>query len=188
MQPNPEASLPLHIRLLHDAGTASVLALILVPAYLLLNQYWRSLFLLTGFYALLGFAFLRLGWYIRRVHRRLPAEIPPWLPRPRTGAEAQQNPLHTSCAPHEVMRSAIKDPRYVQDVMKPRLRHLLAYRLSGSLDTTFDDLREDELAKANPALLEFLNRSEDTNFWTAYRNRAQRLREVSTALQQIEAL
>ncbi len=53
--------LPLSVRLIHDVSTMAVIALIVVPGYLLLNQFWRSILLLIAFYGLLGFAFLRLG-------------------------------------------------------------------------------------------------------------------------------
>ena len=72
-------------RFLHDAGTLALLALVLIPLYLLLNHYWQSLILLVIFYGLLGFFCTRLGRYIRRVMRRLPAEIPPWHTLPTIG-------------------------------------------------------------------------------------------------------
>jgi hypothetical protein len=65
-------------RFLHDAGTLALLALVLIPLYLLLNHYWQSLILLVIFYGLLCSFCTRLGNYTRRVMRRLPAEIPPW--------------------------------------------------------------------------------------------------------------
>ena len=58
------------------AGILALLALVLIPLYLLLNHYWQSLILLVIFYGLLGLFCTRLGRYTRRVIRRLPAEIP----------------------------------------------------------------------------------------------------------------
>ena len=46
-------------RFLHDAGTLALLALVLIPLYLLLNHYWQSLILLVIFYGLLSSA---LAW------------------------------------------------------------------------------------------------------------------------------
>jgi hypothetical protein len=83
----------LHIRLLHDVASIAILALVLVPGYLLLNQYWRSLVLLGALYTLLGLVFLRLGWYVRRVMYRLPAEIPPWQALPRSTLVASYPPM-----------------------------------------------------------------------------------------------
>ena len=40
-------------RFLHDAGILALLALVLIPLYLLLNHYWQSLILLVIFYGLL---------------------------------------------------------------------------------------------------------------------------------------
>ncbi len=179
--------LPLSVRLLHDISTLAVIALIAVPGYLLLNQFWRSILLLLAFYGLLSFAFLRLGWYVRRVMRRLPAEIPPWrsMPAPARPPRASLQDAHTSS---EVLRHVRKDPHYVQDVLKPRLQQIVAYRLDGSLDRPFEELDTSQLARVNPALLDFLSRREPTGLWATYRYRSQRLHDVLAALQYVEAL
>ncbi|ETX05349.1 hypothetical protein [Candidatus Entotheonella palauensis] len=179
--------LPLGVRLLHDVSTIAVIALIAVPGYLLLNHFWRSIILLLAFYGLLSFAFLRLGRHVRRVMRHLPAEIPPWramsapLRPPRSGVQD----TYTSS---EVLRHVRKDPHYVQDVLKPRLRQLVTYRLNGSLDCPFEDLDHSQLERVDAELLNFLSRQEPTGLWATYRYRSQRLRDVLTALQYVEAL
>lgn len=178
--------LALHVRLLHDAGTLALVALILVPCYLLLNQYWKRLVLLFVLYGILCLFFLRLGWYIRRVMRRLPAEIPPWQRLPRSSQVASETPW--SFGDSEVLQSVQKDPFYLQDILKPRLRQLLAYRLSGSLDLPFEDLDEAQLAHVEPALLAFLSRREATGMWATYVYRTRRLDDVLEALQRLEAV
>ncbi len=178
--------LPLHVRLLHDICMIALLSLVLVPGYLLLNQYWRSLLLLMALYGLLALLFVRLGWYVRRVMRRLPAEIPPWhrVVRPETLPPGQQ----ASYGQGDMIRSVQKDPRYLKEVMKPRLRQLLAYRLSGSPDIPFEALDEAQLARVDPDLLEFLARGEAIGVWVTYRYRARRLQDVLAALQRVEAV
>ena len=180
--------LPLGVRIIHDVSTIAVIALIAVPGYLLLNHFWRSLVLLLAFYGLLGFAFLRLGWYVRRVMRRLPAEIPPWRARPAPPRRPTRLNMQEVSAPSDVLRHVMKDPHYVQDVLKPRLRQLVTYRLDGSLERPFEDLDAEQLARVDDALLEFLARREPTGLWATYRYRSQRLRDVLTALQYVEAL
>jgi hypothetical protein len=174
------------VRLLHDVGTLALLALLLVPFYLLLNQYWKSLILLLALYGIMGLLFLRLGWYIRRVMRRLPAEIPPWQPLPR----ASQSEVETKglFGDGEALQSVRKDPLYLQEVLKPRLRQLLAYRLSGSPDVPFVALDAAHLERVNPALLDFLRRREATGLWATYVYREQRLHDVLDALQCLESL
>jgi len=179
--------LPLGVRIVHDISTMAVIALIAVPGYLLLNHFWRSIVLLLAFYGLLSFAFLRLGWYVRRVMRRLPAEIPPWRPRLAPRRLPRSNVQETSTS-SDVLRHVRKDPHYVQDVLKPRLRQLVTYRLDGSLDRPFEDLDAAQLARVDAALLDFLTRSEPTGWWATYRYRSQRLHDVLTALQYVEAL
>ncbi|MDH3602962.1 MAG: hypothetical protein OEU26_25400 [Candidatus Tectomicrobia bacterium] len=178
--------LPLHIRLLHDVASIAIVALVLVPGYLLLNQYWRSLVLLGALYMVLGLVFLRLGWYVRRVMRRLPAEIPPWQTLPRS-ALAPPYPLMLY-GHGEAIDSVQKDPMYLQDIVKPRLRQMLAYRLSGSPDTPFESLDGSQLAQVDPDLLDFLNRPETTSLWATYRYRTQRLHNLLAALQRVEAV
>jgi hypothetical protein len=165
----------------------AVIALIAVPGYLLLNHFWRSIILLLAFYGLLSFIFLRLGWYVRRVIRRLPAEIPPWqaLPMPPRRPRSGMQDTYTSS---EVLRHVRKDPQYVQDVLKPRLRQLVTYRLTGSLNFAFEDLNASQQACVDTELLHFLSRSEPTGLWATYRYRSQRLHDVLTALQYVEAL
>ena len=143
-------------RLLHDTGTLVLLALVLVPLYLLLNHYWQSLILLLVFYGLLGFFCVRLGGYTRRVMRRLPAEIPPWQAVLTGAPPAPGLERHFSTA--EAIRSARKDPHYVQEVLKPRLRQLVAYRISGRPDMPLEALDEAQLAQLNPVLWHFLQR------------------------------
>jgi hypothetical protein len=165
----------------------AVIALIAVPGYLLLNHFWRSIILLLAFYGLLSFAFLRLGWHVRRVMRRLPAEIPPWraMPAPSRPPRSAIQDVYTSS---DVLRHVRKDPHYVQDVLKPRLRQLVTYRLDGSLDRPFEALDAGQLARVDAALLDFLCRSEPTGLWAKYRYRSQRLHDVLTALQYVEGL
>lgn len=179
--------LPLGVRLIHDFSTMAIIALIAIPGYLLLNHFWRSLILLLVFYSLLSFVFLRLAWYVRRIMRRLPAEIPPWrvLPAPLRPPRSSIQDAYTSS---EVLRHVRKDPHYVQDVLKPRLRQLVTYRLDGSLDRSFEDLDAGQLARVDTALLDFLSRSEPTGLWATYRYRSKRLHDVLTALQYVEAL
>ena len=165
----------------------AIIALIAVPGYLLLNQFWRSIVLLIAFYALLSFTFLRLGWYVRRIMRRLPADIPPWraMPVPPRPASANGQTTHASS---DILRHVRKDPQYVQDVFKPRLQQLVVYRLEGSLERPFDDLEPSQRARIDPSLLNFLSRSEPTGWWATYRYRSQRLRDALAALQHVEAL
>lgn len=185
MRPAPEP-LALHVRLFHDVGTLALLALILVPFYLLLNQYWKSLVLLLALYGIMGLLFLRLGWYMRRAMRRLPAEIPPWQPLPRAlpGSTATK----VLFGDGEALHSVRKDPLYLQEVLKPRLRQVLAYRLSGSADVPFAALDPALLQGIDPALLDFLERREATGIWAKYVYRQRRLHDVLNALQRLEAV
>jgi len=172
--------------LLHDAGTLALLALLFVPFYLLLNQYWKSLVLLLALYGIMSLLFLRLGWYIRRVMRRLPAEIPPWQPLPR----ATQSEMETKglFGDRDALQSVCKDPLYLQEVLKPRLRQLLAYRLSGSPDIPFAELDAAHLERVTPVLLDFLRRREATGLWATYVYREQRLHDALNALHYLESL
>lgn len=185
MQPTPEP-LPLHIRLVHDAGSIALVAVILVPGYLLLSEYWRSLLLLIGLYLVLALGFIRLGWYVRRVIRRLPAEIPPWQLATRPASVRPETTI--SYSQREVIESVHRDPQYLHGVLKPRLRQLLAYRLSGSLDVSFEDLDAAQLARVDPDLLDFLARQEATSLWATYRYRDQRLHNILAALQRLESV
>ncbi len=185
MRPSPESRSLLH-HLIQDVGTLAILALIFVPFYLLLNQYWRSLVFLGVLYLLLSALFFRLGSYFRRVMRRQPAEIPPWHAVPATAATGPdtRSPVRSS----ETLGAVAKDPLYLQEVLKPRLRQLLAYRLSGSPEISFEDLDTARLARLDPALLDFLTRREATGLWATYRYRRQRVHNVLTALHHIEAV
>lgn len=186
MQPETDP-VPLGIRLLNDITTLAVLALIVVPGYLLLNHFWRSLIVLFACYAFLGVAFFRLGWYMRRIMRRLPAEIPPWRAMP-TPSRAPRSANQDTYPSSDVLRRVRRDPHYLQDVIKPRLRQLVSYRLSGSLDRPFQALDDAELTHVDTALLEFLSRREPTGLWATYRYRTQRQHDVLAALQDVEAL
>ena len=177
--------LSLRARLLHDAGSVALLALILVPFYLLLNQYWRSLVALLAVYGALAFICLRLGRYIRRVMRRTPAEIPPWHSAVRYTPQQQ---LSVPFSAAEAIQHAVNDPHYVQDVLKPRLRQLLLYRLRGVTDLpsdTFDTLQHTGL---DPQVVTFLQTPEATGLWAQYRYRQQRLQNVLATLRQLESL
>jgi hypothetical protein len=186
LQHAPEL-LSLRARLLHDVGTLALLALLLTPIYLLLNQYWRSLVALLAVYSLLAFVFIRLARYIRRVMRRTPAEIPPWhTVFQHTSAPPQLSPPFMAA---EAIQYAVKDPDYVQDVLKPRLRQLLIYRLSSAPDLPLDAvnaiLRHNRI---DPRVITFLQSYEATGLWARYRYRRQRLQYVLATLQQIESL
>src|SRR5919202_963138 len=71
-------SMSSHARGWRDVGLLALLALVLAPLYLLLNQQWQSIIRLAALYGLLGLFCIRLGTYVRHAMRRLPAEIPPW--------------------------------------------------------------------------------------------------------------
>ena len=174
-----------HTRTLHDASTLALLALVLVPVYLLLSQYYKSLLLLAAAYTALGLLFLRLGRYIRRVMRRTPAEIPPWHGAPRAPVTLQ---LDMQFGAADAMQSVHKDPYYLQDVLKPRLRQLLVYRLHGTLETPLEALGATHLARLEPAILDFLQRREATGLWARYRQRRQRVQDVLITLRYLEAL
>jgi hypothetical protein len=171
---------------LHDVSTLALLVLIAVPFYMLLNQYWKSVTLLAAVYGVLVLAFIRLGRYMRRVMRWLPAEIPPWRPAPVWPGAAPQFDFHFSTA--EAIHSVYKDPHYLEDVLKPRLRQLLAYRVSGLLEVPFEALDTPQLAHVNPAVVDFLQRREATGLWARYRHRRQRVHNVLAVLRSLEAL
>ena len=173
-------------RLLHDSGTLAILALVLVPLYMLLNHYWQSLILLVGFYGLFCLFCMRLGGYTRRVMRRLPAEIPPWhtlltATPPPPGLERQWSTA-------DALQSVRKDPHYVQEVLKPRLRQLVVYRLSGASDMALEGLDEAQRAQIDPRLQHFLRRQEDTGLWARFCQRQRRVDTVCEILQRVEEL
>ena len=168
-------------------GTLAILALILVPVYLLLNQYWRSLVTLLAVYGVLALAFLRLERHIRRVMRRAPAEIPPWHTIPRHPSPPPLQPV-ISFSVSEAIQYVVKDPHYMQDVLKPRLHQLLTYRLSGTPDLSLDALGTAQRAALDPRVVAFLQGREETGLWARYRYRHQRLLNVLATLRQIESL
>jgi len=174
------------LRLLHDTGTLVLLALVLVPLYLLLNRYWQSLVLLLVFYGLLCLFCLRLAEYTRRAMRRLPAEIPPWHPGPTLVPSVPGLERHFSAA--EAIRSVRKDPHYVQEVFKPRLQQLVVYRLTGMPALPVDVLDAAQLARLNPLLRQFLQRQENIGLWARCCQRQRRVDTVLAMLQCIEGL
>src|SRR5919106_2926456 len=122
----------MHTRWLYDIGKLALLALVLVPIYLLLNELWQSVVRLVVLYGLLALFCLRLGEYMHRAMRRLPAEIPPWSGLPTAASVPPWMDQRFGAA--EAILGAHRDPQYVQTVLKPRLRRLLVYRLSGAPD------------------------------------------------------
>jgi hypothetical protein len=181
----PEPIAP-HRRWLYDIGKLALLALVLVPLYLLVNELWQSIFRLVVLYGLLALFCLRLGEHMHRVMRRLPAEIPPWSGLP----PAPPIPLwmEQRFGAAEAILSAHRDPQYVQAVLKPRLRRLLVYRLNGTPDLPMEDLDPARLASVDPALLDFIQRQEDVGVWARFRYRRQRDADVHDALRRLEAL
>lgn len=178
--------LPPSARFLHDAGMLALLALVLIPLYLLLNHYWQSLILLVMFYGLLCFFCTRLGRYTRRVMRRLPADIPPWHTLTTVAPSPPGLERHFSTA--DAIQNVRKDPYYVQEVLKPRLRRLIAFRISGVSDMELEALPTVQLARLDPLLLGFLQRPEATGLWARYCRRQQRVDTVLEILQRVETL
>ena len=175
-----------HTRWLYDIGKLALLALVLVPIYLLVNELWQSIFRLVVLYGLLALFCIRLGEHVHRAIRRLPAEIPPWSglrPAPPVPLWMEQR---FSAA--EAILSAHHDPQYVQAVLKPRLRRLLAYRLNGTPDLPLEAMDTERLARVEPALLDFIQRQEDVGVWARFRRRRQRDEDVHDALRRLEAL
>ena len=174
------------MRWLFDLGRLVLLALVLVPIYLLVNELWQSIFRLVVLYGLLTLFCLRLGEYMHRAMRRLPAEIPPWSGPPPAASVPVWMEQRFGAA--EAILSAHRDPQYVQSVLKPRLRRLLAYRLSGTPEVPLEALDMARLAQVEPALLDFLQRQEDVGIWARFRYRRQRDKDVRDALRCLEAL
>ena len=185
MRHTPEPLSP-SARLLHDTGTLALLALVLVPLYLMLNHYWQSLVRLVVFYGLFCLFCVRLGRYTRRVMRRLPAEIPPWQTVLTIAPAPPGLERHFSTA--EAIQSVRKDPHYVQEVLKPRLRYLVMSRVSGIADMSLEALSASQLAQLDPVILHFLQRPEATGLWARYGQRQQRVDAVLEILQRVEAL
>ena len=175
-----------HTRWLYDLGKLALLALVLVPIYLLVNELWQSIFRLVVLYGLLTLFCLRLGEYMQRVMRRLPAEIPPWSGLPPAASVPLWMEQRFGAA--EAILSAHRDPQYVQAVLKPRLRRLLAYRLHGNPDTSLETFDTEQLAQVDPALLDFIQRQEHVGLWARFHDRRQRDQDVCDALRRIEAL
>jgi hypothetical protein len=173
-------------RWLHDVGRLALLGLICVPVYLLLNQLWQSIFRLVALYGLLTLFCIRLGEYMHRAMRRLPAEIPPWSGAPTVAAVPPWMDQRFGAA--EAIRSAHRDPQYVQTVLKPRLRRLLAYRLSGTPETPLEAMDDTQVGQVDPALLDFIRRQEPVGVWARFRYRRQRGDDVLDALRRLEAL
>jgi hypothetical protein len=173
-------------RWLYDIGKLALLALVLVPIYLLLNELWQSVVRLVVLYGLLALFCLRLGEYMYRAMRRLPAEIPPWSELPTAASVPPWMDQRFGAA--EAILSAHRDPQYVQAVLKPRLRRLLVYRLSGTPDLPLEALDTAQLAQVEPALLDFIQRQERVGVWARFRDRRQRDEDVLAALRRLEAL
>ena len=92
----------------YDIGKLALLALIGLPIYLLLNQLWQSILRLIVSYVLLTLFCLRLGEYMHRAMRRLPAEIPPWHGAPSAATVPPWMDQRFGAA--EAIRSARRDP------------------------------------------------------------------------------
>src|SRR5919108_2487350 len=168
----PLAPLAPHVRWLYDLGKLALLALVLVPIYLLVNDLWQSVFRLIVLYALLALFCIRLGEYMHRVMRHLPAEIPPWS---GVLAVAPVPPwMEQRFGAAEAIRNAHRDPQYVQAVLKPRLRRLLAYRLHGTPEMPLEAMDAEQLAQVEPALLDFIRRQEHVGIWARFRHRPRR--------------
>ena len=174
------------VRLLHDVSTLAILGLVLVPFYLLLNDYWKSLALLTAGYSVLAYAFLRLGRYMRRVMRRLPAEILPWQRGVPHVISWSQSDMPFSAA--EAVQHVAKDPHYLEEVLKPRLRQIVAYRVSGNPALPLETLDMKHFSQVEPAVMAFLQGHGATGLWTKYRYRHQRVQHVLAVLRRLEAL
>ena len=185
MQSMPEPLVP-RARLLNDLSTLACVAVLAVPLYFVCNDYWQSLLRLGGLYGALSIFCLRLGTYMRRAMRRQPAEIPPWAaPLPLAQGRLVLEPYVSAT---EAIENVYSDPDYVQDVLKPRLEHLLAYRAWGMPQGALAMGEDSQVARLDPALLQFLQRREPTGLWARYAHRQQRVKDVLRTLQRLEAL
>jgi hypothetical protein len=173
-------------RFLHDLSTVSCFALLAVPLYFVLNDYWQSLLRLGGLYVALGMFCMRLGHYIRRVMRREPAEIPPW----EAPLLATQAPLllESHVQATEAMQNVYSDPHYLQEVLKPRLQQLLAYRVWGLPSAPAEALAAAAVTSVDPAVVQFLQRREPSGLWARYTKRQRRVQDVLATLQRFETL
>ena len=88
----------------------------------------------------------------------------------------------------DALQSVRKDPHYVQEVLKPRLRQLVVYRVSGIPDMPLQALDEARLASLDPVLLHFLWAEEETGLWARYCQRQRRVDAVLEMVQRIERL
>lgn len=184
--PDVVEPLSLRERCLRDMAKLTLLALLVVPVYLLLNQYWQSLLRLVALYALLILVCLRLAEMMHQLFRRLPAEIPPWHAASRKALDPSGPEQRFGAA--ESMRSVWQDPQYVQTVFKPRLQRLLMHRFHYPPETPLEALDEHQRTRINPKLLEFLQRREPPGFWARYGCRRQRFNDVCDSLRYLEAL
>ena len=184
--PDVVEPLSLRERCLRDIMKLTLLALLVVPVYLLLNHYWQSLLRLVALYAVLILVCLRLAEVVHHLFRRLPAEVPPWHAASRKAPDPAW--LEQRFGAAESMRSALQDPQYVQTVLKPRLRRLLMHRLHYPPETPVEVLDEQQGARISPKLLEFLRRQEPTGLWARYARRRQRFNDVCDSLRDLEAL
>ena len=142
-------------RFLHDLSTLACFALLAVPLYFVLNDYWQSLLRLGGLYVALGIFCVRLGHYMRRVMRREPAEIPPWeAPLPVSQTLLGLEP-HVQAT--EAIQNVYTDPHYLQEVLKPRLQHVLVYRVWGMPNGSFETLQEADWRKWTRRSCSFCN-------------------------------
>jgi hypothetical protein len=173
---------------LHDIARLALLALLLIPVYLLLNQLWQSVFRLVVLYGLLTLFCWRLGEYMYRVMRRLPAEIPPWHGGTAAGVRSVPAWTDQRFGAAEAIRSARYDPQYVQMVLKPRLRQLLVHRMGGNSDLPLEAMDTARLAQVDTTLLAFLRRQEPVGLWARFRYRRRRQDDILDALRRLEAL
>lgn len=181
----PEPLLP-RIRLLNDLSSLACFAVLAVPLYLVCNDYWQSLLRLGGLYLGLSIFCMRLGVYIRRVMRREPAEIPPWQAALPSGQAALVLEPHVAAT--EAISNVCSDPDYLQEVLKPRLERLLAYRAWGMPQGSLAAVEESQMAHLDPALVQFLQRREPSGWWATYTHRRQRVKDVLHTLQRLETL
>jgi hypothetical protein len=122
-----------------------------------------------------------------RVMRREPADIPPWIPH----LPVLQTSLGLETHVHatEAIQNVRTDPYYLQEVLKPRLAQLLAYRVRGGMpEDTGAPLDDARIKHVNPGLRRFLQRREATGLWARYAYRRRRVRDVLETLQHLEAL
>jgi hypothetical protein len=73
-------------------------------------------------------------------------------------------------------------------VLKPRLRQLVVYRVTGAPDMPLQGLDEAYLASLDPVLLDFLWGQEATGLWARYYQRQRRVDTVLDMLQRVERL